>query len=398
MAQNAKVNEPVGKDLGGSLFATSIGLCGITWSRKGLTSVHQPGATPARTRSTVRAAGGVAVTDILDAPATVQDAAARIAALLAGSDDDLLSIRLDETGLSPFTRSVFAATRHIPPGSTATYGEIAHDAAPGPGLAARAVGRALARCPFAFVVPCHRVVAANGRLGGYGSGDGAATKMRLLLLEARGRGAASMPPFDLEVAVEHLSAADPLIASAIQQVGSCDFRLRPLGTTVSALCQSIVSQQLHGKAAASIYARLCTLFPRPLAGPTARGLLQLSDEELRRAGLSGSKAAAMRDLAHRALAGEIPDMATLAGMDDAAVIEALTAVRGIGQWTVEMLLIFRLGRPDVLPIDDFGVRHGFATLQGVGSVTPKQLAAHGERWRPYCSVASWYLWRIADLA
>ena len=392
------MNERAIDEMGGSVFATSIGLCGITWSSKGLTSVHQPGPTPATTRSAVRAVSGTALTDIVNAPATVRDAAARIAAVLAGSDDDLQSICLDETGLSPFTRSVFAATRHVPPGQTATYGEIAHDSAPGPGLAARAVGGALARCPFAFVVPCHRVVAANGRLGGYGSGGGTVTKMRLLLLEARGRGAASMPPFDLDHAVDHLSNADPLIASAIQQVGTCDFRLRPVGTTVSALCQSIVSQQLNGKAAASIYARLCTLFPRPLAGPTARGLLQLSDAEFRGAGLSRSKTAAMRDLAHRALAGEIPDMATLAGMDDDAVIEALTAVRGIGQWTVEMLLIFRLGRPDVLPVDDFGVRHGFATLQGAGSVTPKQLAAHGDRWRPYCSVASWYLWRIADLA
>ena len=167
---------------------------------------------------------------------------------------------------------------------------------------------------------------------------------------------------------------------------------------MSALSEAIVSQQLNGRAAAAIFARVCALFPKPLDGPTPIGLLDLSDDVLRGAGLSGSKLAALRDLARRALAGEIPELDELAGMTDDEVVAALTHVRGVGRWTVEMLLIFRLGRPNVLPVDDFGVRAGLARIDGRSKVTAKELAARGDAWHPWRSVASWYLWQAADMA
>ena len=219
--------------------------------------------------------------------------------------------------------------------------------------------------------------------------------MRLLLLERRGEAVASSPGYDIAAATASLAKADPLLARAIEEIGPCTLRLRPLGTTVAALCEAIVSQQLSGRAAATIYSRLCTLFRRPVEGPTARGLLALSDDELRGAGLSRSKIAAVRDLAGRAVAGEVPDLDELSTMNDDAVVDALTSVRGIGRWTVEMLLIFRLGRPDILPIDDLGVRNGFARLAGRASVTPAELAEHGEQWHPHASIASWYMWQVA---
>jgi 3-methyladenine DNA glycosylase/8-oxoguanine DNA glycosylase len=131
-----------------------------------------------------------------------------------------------------------------------------------------------------------------------------------------------------------------------------------------ALAEAIVYQQLHGKAAATIYTRLCALFPRAHDGPSAEQILRASDAKLRGAGLSGAKTASLRDLAQRALAGEIPTIAEAHGMSDDALVERLTAVRGIGRWTVEMLLMFRLGRPDVLPVDDYGIRQGFAVALG----------------------------------
>lgn len=317
--------------------------------------------------------------------------------MLNGRDDDLSTIRLDMSNVSDFARTIYTAARNIKPGGTATYGDVARLAGMAPSGTARAVGRALSVNPFPIIVPCHRVVAANGRLGGFSATGGTTTKIKMLLLESRGAGVAVAPPYDLDAALTALSEADPRLAHAITTIGPCALRLRPMGTTVSALCESIMSQQLSTRAAATIYARLCEQFTHPLNGPTTGGILAMSDGELRGAGLSASKIAAVRDLAARDAAGEVPSLAELAEMEDEDVVAALTPIRGIGRWTVEMLLIFRLGRPDVLPIDDLGVRKGMARLMGKESITPSELTAVGQAWKPYSSVASWYLWRMSEL-
>jgi 3-methyladenine DNA glycosylase/8-oxoguanine DNA glycosylase len=174
--------------------------------------------------------------------------------------------------------------------------------------------------------------------------------------------------------------------------------IRPAHSTFLALAESIVYQQLNGRAAATIFARLCALFPHPHAGFTPQQLLRVPDAKLRAAGLSGSKLLSLRDLAQRAAAGAVPTLEALRAMDDEAIVERLSQVRGIGRWTVEMLLMFRLGRPDVLPLDDYGVRKGFAVAFGRRNPADREaLAKRGERWRPYRTVASWYLWRAAEL-
>jgi DNA-3-methyladenine glycosylase II len=203
--------------------------------------------------------------------------------------------------------------------------------------------------------------------------------------------------YDPEVARHHLAAADPVMAGLMARVG--DFTLRPVPThsLFVALMRSIVYQQLSGKAAATILGRVNRLFaPRRL--PTPRDLLEVSPGRLREAGLSANKAAALRDLAARTLDGTVPSMARIRRMEDEEIVERLTQVRGIGRWTVEMLLIFRLGRPDVFPVSDLGVRKGLGlTYRKRKLPEPAAMMRHAEPWRPYRSVASWYLWRALEL-
>jgi DNA-3-methyladenine glycosylase II len=165
-----------------------------------------------------------------------------------------------------------------------------------------------------------------------------------------------------------------------------------------ALAESIAYQQLSGKAAATIFGRVRALYPkRKWLDPEQ--LLATPDETLRAAGLSRAKTAALKDLAAKTIDGTVPSGRALIRMTDDEIIARLTAVRGIGRWTVEMLLLFDLGRPDVWPVDDYGVRKGFAKTFGRRKLpTPKQLMKFGEKWRPYRSVAAWYFWRALDTA
>jgi 3-methyladenine DNA glycosylase/8-oxoguanine DNA glycosylase len=204
-------------------------------------------------------------------------------------------------------------------------------------------------------------------------------------------------PYSRGRAVAVLRERDPILAGLIDRVGPFTLTLSERSSPFHALMASITSQQLSGRAAATIFARLSALFADPTQ-PTPAALLALPEEALRGAGLSRAKAAALRDLAAKTLDGVVPDRDGLAGLDDRTIIDRLTIVRGIGQWTVEMLLIFYLGRPDVLPVDDLGVRKGFAlTYRKRKLPDPKALARLGELWAPYRSVASWYFWRALDL-
>ena len=165
-----------------------------------------------------------------------------------------------------------------------------------------------------------------------------------------------------------------------------------------ALMRAIAHQQLHGRAARAIQARFVALYPDS-AFPSPAQVLATDEAALRACGFSASKVATLREISARALDGTVPSRRAAARLSDAALIERLTQIRGVGRWTVEMLLIFTLGRPDVLPVDDFGVREGYRLLHGLAmQPRPRALAAIGEAWAPYRSCAAWYLWRAADLA
>lgn len=207
-------------------------------------------------------------------------------------------------------------------------------------------------------------------------------------------------PFDAAAALEHLHAADRVLSRLITRVGP--FLLRPQAThpPFQALTESILHQQVTGKAAAAILGHFRAAFGVGDAFPAPERVVVASDDALRAAGLSRNKAAAVRDLAAKVIDGTVPSMDTMHRMQDDEVIDCLTRVRGIGVWTVQMLLIFRLGRPDVLPTGDYGIRKGFAgTFRTKGALpAPGDVARRGERWRPYRTVASWYLWRALDIA
>jgi len=200
---------------------------------------------------------------------------------------------------------------------------------------------------------------------------------------------------DLVDAAAHLSAVDPVLGAIVERVGPVCLappRLAP----AHYLQRSIVFQQLSGKAAATIYGRFLDLFGgRP---PSPARVLATSPARLRSAGLSTAKAAAIVDLARHAKAGRIPGREALYRLPASAILDRLTAVRGVGPWTVEMLLIFYLGHADILPLGDLAIRQGFARVYRKGSAaTAAMVARQGRRWRPYRSAASWYLWRSLEL-
>lgn len=188
---------------------------------------------------------------------------------------------------------------------------------------------------------------------------------------------------------------DPLLKPLLRAGGPFTLQLRPNHSPFEALAESIVYQQLNGKVAATIWGRFKGSFPSRFLRP--EDVLAAEDLVLRSAGLSGAKTLAVRDLAEKARQGYLPGWTALKKMEDEDIIEQFTKIRGIGRWTVEMLLIFRLGRPDVWPVDDFAVRKAFGRLLGVDQPTLKDMRDRAEPWRPYRSVVAWYLWRSLEL-
>jgi 3-methyladenine DNA glycosylase/8-oxoguanine DNA glycosylase len=214
---------------------------------------------------------------------------------------------------------------------------------------------------------------------------------------------------DHTAAIEHLSRVDRKLARIIAKSGECRLQMETTQSIFEALLESIIYQQLNAKVAATITGRVKALFPENIGRlrtrrglvarfPTPQQIVAAAPELLRSAGLSQAKMLAIKDLAAKTIEGLVPSARQAHKMSDDELIQRLVQVRGIGRWTVEMLLIFRLGRPDVLAVDDYGLRKGFAKLKKLAELPkPKELFAYGERWRPYRSVACWYLWRAAEM-
>ena len=203
-------------------------------------------------------------------------------------------------------------------------------------------------------------------------------------------------PVDAAHVMRELSRADRHLAKVIRRVGCFPTKKEKPQPPFASLLQAIVFQQLAGKAAATIFGRVKALGTGGF--PTPEEILQLEEIQLRGAGLSRQKIAAVKDLAAKTLDGTVPPLAKLRRMSEEEIHERLTQVHGIGEWSVQMFLMFRLGRPDVLPIHDLGIRKGFQIAYGHKDVPkPQAILEYGERWRPYRSIASWYLWRAVDL-
>jgi len=213
-----------------------------------------------------------------------------------------------------------------------------------------------------------------------------------VLFDRRGK-----PAVNWNAAVKQLARADGELGALISQVGEFALAPRPLSSAYEALGQAILRQQVSGAAADSIQRKLNALYGAKHF-PSVEQLARATAEEVRVAGVSGSKARALIELAAKTAAGEVPSPAALHLLSDDEIVEALTVHRGIGRWTVEMLLIFRMGRPDVFPVDDYGVKKGFQLTFGMRKLPHvKTMARRAERWRPYRSIATWYLWRALEL-
>ena len=380
-----------------SLFPTSLGPCGVVWDGDAFICLQLPEGSKRATRTRLLARAGLSI-EVREAvpPAWVMRAISRIERHLRGEPQELETLPVRYVDVPEFHVKIYDALRKIPSGETVTYSQLATLAGLSAG-AARAVGRAMAANPLPLLVPCHRVIAAGGKPGGFSAFGGLDTKAKILAVEA----AKEPLPFNAEAALSHLASVDPDLKKLIVQVGPLKLSLKHTSDTFTALAEAIVYQQLNGKAAATIFGRLLARFPNRRLSP--KRLLRLTAEELRGAGLSNSKTRSLRDLAEHKLRGEIPSVPELLRMRDEEIIERLTVVRGIGRWTVEMLLIFRLGRPDVFPVSDYGVRKGFARVCGMhrtgnGSLPSTDvMEQRAAKWRPFRSVASWYLWRALEL-
>ncbi len=388
------------KTPGFALFESKIGRCGIAWTDQGVVALALPGERDSATRARLLARCPEATEQ--PPPRPIARAIKSIERLLRGERVSFDDLTLHMDGLPAFHRRVYETVRAIPAGTTLSYGEVATRlGSPG---SARAVGQALGKNPFPIVIPCHRVLAAGGKLGGFTADGGVDTKTRMLTLEgvqigpkrsSRAKGANGLP-FEAEAAIAHLRSCDPRLARAIRTAGPFRLELKKTHSVFEALAEAIVYQQLTGKAAATIFGRVREVCSsgRKL---TPAGVVKTPDAKLRGAGLSQAKLLALKDLAQKTLARQIPTLAQLQRMDDPDIVTSLTNVRGVGAWTVHMLLIFRLGRPDVLPTGDYGVRKGFQRVFGTPDLpSAKELEARAARWSPYRSVASWYLWRVLD--
>jgi DNA-3-methyladenine glycosylase II len=211
--------------------------------------------------------------------------------------------------------------------------------------------------------------------------------------------------YDVALALQQLAVADAKLGALIERVGSFKLRVKSTHSPFEALLEAILYQQLHAKAARAILGRLLSLFGD--LHPQPEQLLAVPDEMLRAAGLSQGKLLSLRDLAAKTLEGTVPPLTTIRRLSDAEIVERLSRVRGIGTWTAEMLLIFRLGRPDVFPGTDYGIRKGYLVTFGKVNAgkpisvdmlpKPEQMERRAARWKPWRSVASWYLWRAAEL-
>ncbi len=379
---------------GYTLFETPIGTCGLAWSGERVKCIQLPEASNDHTVARLRALAGEVGSEA--PPPWVRAVTKTITRHLEGEAQHFASVPLDLEGLPAFRRKVYETARTIEPAKTVTYGELA--ALAGKPGGARAVGQALSKNPFPIVVPCHRIVAAGGKPGGFSSFRGLDTKAKLLEIE--GGKLPLVPkkgglPYDWKKATEALAQAEPLLAKVIERFPGKRLELEGMSSPFESLLEAIVYQQLTGKAAATILGRVKALFTGEI---TPKKVLQAEEEKLRGAGLSRAKTAALKDLAAKTIDGTVPTLDALHRMAESEILERLTEVRGVGPWTVEMLLIFRLGRPDVLPATDYGVRKGFQRAFKKRELpAPKEILARGEKWRPFRTVAAWYLWRACEL-
>lgn len=376
------------------LFDTALGECGIVWRKTGhgeavvVIGIQLPEATQRLAQHRIKSKWAADKTRSI--PPYIREIIKRVKLHFKGKAQDFRDIKLAFDGITTFERKIYDATRNILSGQTTTYGKVAEAA--GNVAAARAVGLAMSRNPIPLIIPCHRVLAANSKPGGFSAHGGVNTKAKMLEIE----GATLGPPAiirskrDLIRAASILGKKDARLAPILKH--AIDFRVMPERSPYATLLTAVVHQQLSPRAARTILDRMMSLYPGHKF-PDPVDMLNTSDVRLRKVGLSRSKTKALKDIAAHALDGTIPQSEEITMLSDAAIIKRLTSIYGVGRWTVEMMLIFNLGRLDVLPVDDFSLRRSIAEIYGMTELpSSKAVESLGEVWRPYRTVATLYLW------
>ncbi len=373
------------EDCGAELFDTDWGPCGMAWNSKAICSIVLPGEDDDKTLG--RLTHALNISGATRKPAFVSHAQRQIRNYLSTRPHSLKSIPIDLSSASLFARDVYLALRKVGRGKTVTYSSLAEMA--GHRGAARAVGRAMACNPLPLLVPCHRVLAAGRKLGGFSAHGGAETKARLLYLE----GVVLNPEHHRGMRL--VRRREPALGKIMSRVGPYSPTLGSTKRPYDALVESIIYQQLSMKAAATIASRVRAL-GKDGRYPDGQMLAHISDGRLRHCGLSRQKISYLRDLAGRVSDGRL-NLRRLGRMGDEEVLDTLREVRGFGTWSAQMFLIFHLGRLDVWPVGDLGLRRAIATLTGLDTSDVQVLESYGESFRPYRSIATWYLWRYVDV-
>ena len=365
------------------LFDTPIGYCAIGWTPKGIDHLQLP-ADSLREIEKIMADKVKGRAAVENPPKDIKKIAQRIAAHFRGKPDTFLDIKLDLSKVTPFSKKVYSALRKIPAGQTVSYGALA--AKIGNADSARAVGRAMGANPIPIIIPCHRVLALNGKPGGFSAPTGISMKVKMLYFEG------VILNQEHENGVRQIRKSHPVLKKVIDAVGPYLATYGNIKNPYESLVNSILYQQLSGKAASSIARKFKDMYGQG-SYPEPGVMKKINDEGFRMAGVSKQKAGYLRDLATKIYSKEV-DLNRASLLGDQQVIDELTKIKGIGKWSVEMFLIFHLGRLDVWPVDDLGLQKGVQRILDLKERPDKKaLMEIGKQWRPYRSIATWYLWR-----
>ncbi len=393
-------NKPSGQSF--CIFATRNGEAMISWRDKKVCSLRLPTGGAVKPEK-CSIAEFWQKSGENEAPGSIKKVISRIRDYYQGEAVSFKDVPIYLEGLSPFICNTLRNLQNSEWGETLSYKQLAEIC--GDAKGARATGKAVSVNPIPLIIPCHRVICSDGKIGGFSAAGGTKSKVEMLKLEdhllSETEPAKLLPPMtfasmNLQSALKHLCQADKDLARFIKIAP--EFNLQPdhMVSSFQALLEAIVYQQLTGKAAATIFSRLLGLFGS--SGNVAPlDIIRAGDNEMRSAGLSGAKVAAARDLAEFAISGNLPDLSKMQRLPNMELIRLLTRIKGIGQWTVEMLLMFKLGRADIIAANDYGLQKGLAAIRRQKQLpSAKELKEQSAAWKPYRSVASWYLWRAAE--
>jgi O-6-methylguanine DNA methyltransferase len=383
------------QNTGWTTFSTPLGICGMSWNTQGVTSFFLPEASGKSIEKRLKEIAGNAK-PLSVPPRWIKELIQKVKTHMKGRSQDFSTVPLYFDGITEFMRSVYQSSQKIPAGKVVTYGELA--ARIGRPDAIRAVGSALAKNPIPLIVPCHRVIASSGKLGGFSAPGGLKTKAALLELEGVSleKPHVVSTPTQWRKAVSILQKQDRVLARLITKVGPIQFKPQMKKEPLEALIRAIVSQQLSSKVAETILKRVNALIQED-GHPSAQKIMNTPDFDLRKAGLSFMKVSFLKDLVTKYLDGKLSPLEKLKQMSDDQIVKEFSQIKGVGRWTTEMYLIFNLGRADVFPTLDFGIRKTIAEVYGLPGVPEaKAIEKYGELWRPYRTVASLYLWHSLD--